>query len=156
MATYYWREVLGRVRSILDEIDGLKVPAGMPPSIDSRSQLPMALVALTPLRRQRNGADAVLENRTVEIQVFLTDPKKGVPLEAETDAYALDMEEKIFDQFDGRRRLQLSDNGLVTDAVATADDGFQTLEYPAGSGNTFLGFIVRLNVSRNFSTQQKV
>lgn len=155
MATYYWREILVRVRDILDEIPGLNVPDGIPRSIDPRTELPTALVLLTPMRRQRNG-DAVLENRTVEIQVYLSAPKQGLEYEAETEAYAFDMEEKIFDQLDGRRRLQLSDNGLVTDSTATADNGFQQLEYPAGSGNTFLGFIVRLNVSRNFITQQKV
>ena len=158
MANLYWRQVKARIVAIMDEIPEIKTAFSGVPRQLREEQLPAIVVTAGAMTRQKNGADAILENRQFQIDVYLKKPTEGIQFEAEDDAYALDMMEKVYDQLDGRRRLQLSDQGMVFDSLASGDDGLVQFRYPANTqtDNTFFGFSVRLSVQRNFVTQQKV
>lgn len=132
-----------RIRDIYDVIPNLKVFPFVPREVTSTSP-PCVIVwpgSMTP-NNPRTGASDVSQTQTWTAIVLLEKARLGTAGQAEDEAQTFDIFGKVATQFFGRRRLQLSANGLDQGIVENAlfsHGGLILRPYPFNSENFFLG-----------------
>ena len=132
-----------RIRDIYDVIPDLKVFQFVPRGVTSTS-LPCVIVwpgGMTP-SNPRTGASDVSQVQTWTAIVLLENARLGTAGQAEEEAQTFDIFGKVATQFFGRRRLQLSadglDQGIVENALISHGD-LILRPYPFNSENLYLG-----------------
>jgi hypothetical protein len=150
-----WMDIHDRIVDILELITEFgRVYPYVPRSLND-ADLPCVMVIPQSVVRERQGGDNVKDVRTYSLQVYLSSARSGVSGEMEQQSYQLNIWDRVYEQFDSRRRLSLEDNGIVIDSRISQDTGLQMLQYPAGAENFYFGIIFTLIVERVIRFQQR-
>jgi hypothetical protein len=145
-------EFIARIAAISRLVDGLAAGSVLEhvPRILNERTLPILLWFPGPLDRTagRESASTGKVQRTFIGELYLARIPDGAEGTAQEIALDYNLENLLYAEFDGRRRLGLADNGLGgVDALLEGDEGLGYLNFPRGSANWYYGFSFRLQVS---------